>query len=70
MHILLRALAAFRAPLGVVLQYARCAGVPMEMIVDDSLDLPDKLSIGPQGQKGQRRSSKLNPRERQARRRP
>jgi hypothetical protein len=30
-------------PLGVVLQYARCAGVPMEMIVDDDLDLPEKL---------------------------
>ena len=32
-------------PLGVVLQYARCAGVTMEMIVDDSLDLPDKLPL-------------------------
>jgi hypothetical protein len=30
-------------PLGVVLQYARCAGVTMEMIVNDSLDLPKKL---------------------------
>jgi transcriptional regulator with XRE-family HTH domain len=45
-------------PLGVVLQYARCAGVTMEMIVDDSLDLPDKLPLKAQGQKGQRRSSK------------
>jgi transcriptional regulator with XRE-family HTH domain len=30
-------------PLGVVLQYARCAGVEMEVLVDDSLDLPDEL---------------------------
>ena len=30
-------------PLGVVLQYARCAGVEMEVLVDDSLDLPGKL---------------------------
>lgn len=31
-------------PLGVVLQYARCAGIEMEVLVDDSLDLPDELS--------------------------
>lgn len=30
-------------PLGVVLQYARCAGVMMEVLVDDRLDLPRKL---------------------------
>ena len=30
-------------PLGVVLQYARCAGVTMEMLVDDNLDLPANL---------------------------
>ena len=29
--------------LSVVLQYARAAGVRMEDIVDDELDLPDKL---------------------------
>lgn len=45
-------------PLGVVLQYARCAGVTMEMIVDDSLDLPDKLPLKAQGQKGLRTSFK------------
>jgi transcriptional regulator with XRE-family HTH domain len=45
-------------PLGVVLQYARCAGVTMEMIVDDSLDLPDKLPLKAQGQKGLKKSSK------------
>jgi transcriptional regulator with XRE-family HTH domain len=30
-------------PLPVLLQYARVAGVHMEDIVDDELDLPDKL---------------------------
>lgn len=30
-------------PLGVVLQYARCAGVSMEVLIDDNLDLPEKL---------------------------
>lgn len=34
-------------PLGVVLQYARCAGVDMEVLVDDGLDLPDKLPAMP-----------------------
>lgn len=30
-------------PLPVILQYARVAGVHMEALVDDELDLPDKL---------------------------
>jgi len=30
-------------PLDILLQYARIAGVPMENLVDDELDLPDKL---------------------------
>jgi transcriptional regulator with XRE-family HTH domain len=30
-------------PLGVVLQYARLAGVDMETLVDDDLDLPERL---------------------------
>ncbi len=30
-------------PLSVLLQYARIAGVNMEALVDDSLDLPEKL---------------------------
>lgn len=30
-------------PLTVLLQYARVAGVHMEALVDDELDLPDKL---------------------------
>jgi transcriptional regulator with XRE-family HTH domain len=30
-------------PLPVLLQYARVAGVPMEVLIDDELDLPAKL---------------------------
>jgi transcriptional regulator with XRE-family HTH domain len=30
-------------PLTVLLQYARAAGIHMEALVDDELDLPDKL---------------------------
>lgn len=30
-------------PLDVLLQYARVAGVPMEALVDDSIDLPEQL---------------------------
>lgn len=32
-------------PLGVVLQYARCVGVGMEVLVDDNLDLPERLPV-------------------------
>ena len=32
-------------PLLVLLRYARVAGVPMEILIDDELDLPEKLSI-------------------------
>lgn len=31
-------------PLGVVLQYARCAGISMEVLIDDKLDLPSKIT--------------------------
>ena len=30
-------------PLTILLQYARVAGVPVEVLIDDELDLPDKL---------------------------
>ncbi len=30
-------------PLETLLQYARVAGVPTEVLIDDELDLPDKL---------------------------
>jgi transcriptional regulator with XRE-family HTH domain len=29
----------------VLLQYARAAGVPMEVLVDDELDLPERLPV-------------------------
>jgi transcriptional regulator with XRE-family HTH domain len=49
-------------PLGVVLQYARCAGVTVEMIVDDNLDLPDKLPASPQSQEVKKQPSKASSR--------
>ena len=30
-------------PLPILLSYARIAGVPTEVLIDDALDLPDKL---------------------------
>ncbi|HEX8150893.1 MAG TPA: helix-turn-helix transcriptional regulator [Pyrinomonadaceae bacterium] len=30
-------------PLPILLRYARLAGVPTEVLIDDDLDLPDKL---------------------------
>jgi transcriptional regulator with XRE-family HTH domain len=52
-------------PLGVVLQYARCAGVPMEMIVDDSLDLPSELPASSQNREVQERPSGSSSRNKQ-----
>jgi transcriptional regulator with XRE-family HTH domain len=46
-------------PLPVLLQYARIAGVHMEDLVDDDLDLPTKLP-GPVRYQGLRRSSKAH----------
>jgi transcriptional regulator with XRE-family HTH domain len=34
-------------PLTILLQYARAAGVSMEMLADDELDLPEKLPSKP-----------------------
>ena len=47
--------------LSVLLQYARAAGVHMEDIVDDELDLPERLP-GKVRYQGIRRSSKSRPR--------
>jgi transcriptional regulator with XRE-family HTH domain len=30
-------------PLTILLQYARVAGIPVEVLIDDELDLPEKL---------------------------
>lgn len=38
-------------PLGVVLQYARCAGLEMEVLVDDEIDLPEKLPAKPKSKR-------------------
>jgi transcriptional regulator with XRE-family HTH domain len=46
--------------LSVLLQYARAAGVHMEDIADDELDLPDKLP-GKVNYQGIRRSSRSGP---------
>jgi transcriptional regulator with XRE-family HTH domain len=35
-------------PLSVLLQYARMAGVPMEVLVDDELDLPERIPVVPE----------------------
>jgi transcriptional regulator with XRE-family HTH domain len=34
-------------PLDVLLKYARVAGVPVEVLIDDELDLPDRLPSEP-----------------------
>jgi transcriptional regulator with XRE-family HTH domain len=34
-------------PLVILLQYARAAGVSMETLADDDLDLPDRLPVKP-----------------------
>jgi transcriptional regulator with XRE-family HTH domain len=44
-------------PLGVVLQYARCAGVEMEVLVDDSFDLPDTLPLISRGRNDKRKQA-------------
>jgi transcriptional regulator with XRE-family HTH domain len=50
-------------PLPVLLEYARVAGVHMEVIVDDELELPAQLP-GPIGYEGLRRKSSSRKRKR------
>jgi transcriptional regulator with XRE-family HTH domain len=49
-------------PLPVLLQYARAAGIHLEDLVDDELDLPSKLpgNVRYQGLKRKSRSQKRN----------
>jgi transcriptional regulator with XRE-family HTH domain len=51
-------------PLSVLLQYARVAGVHMEDLVDDDLDLPTNLP-GPVRYKGIKRASAARSKKRQ-----
>lgn len=44
-------------PLPVLLQYARVAGVSMEALVDDEVDLPKKLPAGKKPSTKKRKSS-------------
>ena len=53
-------------PLGVVLQYARCAGVTMEMIVDDNIDLPEKLPTNSENYEVRKQFSKSSPRNKES----
>jgi transcriptional regulator with XRE-family HTH domain len=43
-------------PLGVVLQYARCAGVEMEILVEDSFELPKELPASVRGTRSRSKS--------------
>jgi hypothetical protein len=48
-----------RAPaLPVILEYARAAGVYMDVLVDDELDLPDQLPCSPKHGGISRRTAK------------
>jgi transcriptional regulator with XRE-family HTH domain len=51
-------------PLSILLRYARVAGVHMEDIIDDELDLPNKLP-GPVTYKGIKRTSPAKSKKRQ-----
>ena len=44
-------------PLGVILEYARAAGVYMDALVDDDLDLPAKLPCSPKSEGLRQQSS-------------
>lgn len=44
--------------LQVVLAYARAGGIPIEVIVDDALDLPRRIPPAPKSQGGRKRINK------------
>jgi transcriptional regulator with XRE-family HTH domain len=55
-------------PLPVLLAYARCIGVWVDVLIDDALDLPPIKPISPTPQKRQKRQERSAPQKRQKRR--
>ena len=47
-------------PLPVLLEYARAAGVWLDVLVDDELDMPEKLPASPKGEGIRRKKSAGN----------
>jgi transcriptional regulator with XRE-family HTH domain len=47
-------------PLSMLLSYAETAGIYMEALVDDELDLPERLPANPKSEGIRRRSGKRN----------
>lgn len=52
------------APLTILLKYARTAGIYVEVLIDDDLDLPDKLPCVPKHEGIRRVSIPVNKRTR------
>ena len=59
-HISLYEVGRREPPLPVLLRYARIAGVYVDILIDDDLDLPDKLPSTPRRAKTKRKSVHTN----------